>query len=70
MTPAQELLKTLVQSAEGTRKSGYTSGGVSYQLNQQQDVITATVTVPIEIAVDSDTGSMSINAKDFLELGS
>ncbi len=68
MTPAQTLLKVLVDSSERTRKAGFTIGGVSYQVNQAQDTITGTFTIPVDISTDATTGDLVVGAKDFLEL--
>lgn len=68
MTPAQALLKTLVDASEGTRKEGFASGGVTYTLNQGQDLITGSFVVPVNIGTDNATGAIKINAQDFLEL--
>jgi hypothetical protein len=67
MNPAETLLKAIVDSSEGTRKSGFTTGGVSFQLNQASDTITATVTIPVSIATSS-AGVLQVTARDFLEL--
>jgi hypothetical protein len=70
MTPAQALLKTLVDASEGTRKEGFANGGVTYTLNQGQDLITGTFVIPVNIGTDNATGTIKINAQDFLELAS
>lgn len=68
MTPAQTLLKTLIDSSEGTRKACFTAGCVSYQVNQAQGTITGTFTIPVHLSTDDTTGDLIISAKDFLEL--
>lgn len=68
MTPAQALLKMLVDASEGTRKEGFPNGGVTFTLNQGQDLITGTFVIPVNIGTDNATGALSVNAQDFLEL--
>lgn len=68
MNPAETLLKTLIESSEGTRKAGFTLGGISYQVNQANDTITGTFTIPVSVAVNDTTGVVEISAQDFLEL--
>jgi hypothetical protein len=68
MTPAQNLLKMLVDASEGTRKAGFTAGGVTYTLDQGRDLITGTFTIPISIVTDGTTGALKAEAQDFLEL--
>ncbi len=68
MTPAQTLLKTPIDSSEGTRKAGFTVGGVSYQVNQAQGTIACSFTIPVVLSTDDTTGDLIISAKDFLEL--
>lgn len=67
MTPAQDLLKILVNASEGTRKPGFTAGGVSFSVNQAQNTITGNFTIPIDISVDPVSGSVLLDAKDFLQ---
>lgn len=66
MTPAQELLAMITKSAEGTRKTGSTVGGVTFTLNQTNDQITGTFTIPVTIVVDPDDGFIKVDAEDFL----
>lgn len=66
--PATNLLKTLTDASEGTRKEGFTIGGVTGTLNGAQDTMTFTVTIPVTIQTDATTESMVIAAQDFLEL--
>lgn len=68
MNPAEELLKTLVDAAEGTRKTGFTVGGVSFSVNQAADTITGTFVIPVGITTDATTGNVVIAAQDFLDL--
>lgn len=68
MNPAETLLKTLVESGEGTRKDGFPVGGVTYQLNQANDTITGTFTIPVTTTINATTGKIEISAKDFLDL--
>jgi hypothetical protein len=65
MTPAQELLAMLVKSAEGTRKTGFTVGGVTFTLNQANDQITGNFTIPVVTTAD-DNGYIKVTAEDFL----
>jgi hypothetical protein len=65
MNPAQELLEMLVKSAEGTRKTGFTVGGVTFTFNQANDQITGTFTIPVVTSADP-TGFIKVKAEDFL----
>ncbi|BAZ36909.1 hypothetical protein NIES4101_28290 (plasmid) [Calothrix sp. NIES-4101] len=66
MNPAQELLEMLVKSAEGTRKQGFTVGGVTFTLNQANDQITGNFTIPVTTIPD-ENGFIKVTAEDFLE---
>ena len=66
MNPAENLLKVLVDAAEGTRKDGFTLGGVTFTLNQAGDTVTGTFTIPVEITTNATTGALVVAAKDFL----
>jgi hypothetical protein len=61
---AQDFLVAMFQIAEGTRKEGFTTGGVSYTYNQENDTITGSFTIPVTPAVDTQTGVISYSAKD------
>lgn len=65
MNPAQELLAMLVKSAEGTRKTGFAVGGVTFTLNQANDQITGNFTIPVTTTADP-TGFIKVEAEDFL----
>ena len=67
MTPAENLLQTIVAASEGTRKTGFDIGGVSYQLNQGQNTITGSFTLPVHIATNTTTNKVEISAQDFLQ---
>ena len=67
MTPAQTLLQTVVKASEGTRKDGFTVGSVAFTVNQTNDTITFTGTIPIQITTDATTGALIATAQDFLE---
>lgn len=67
MNPSETFLKNVVDASEGTRKEGFTTGGVSFSVNQSQDTVTGTFTIPVTIATNA-TGQLIIADRDFLEL--
>lgn len=60
----QDFLVAMFQIAEGTRKEGFTTGGVSYNYNQDNDTMTGTFTIPVTPSVNTNTGVISYQAKD------
>ncbi|WP_413175390.1 hypothetical protein [Anabaena azotica] len=61
---AQDFLVAMFQIAEGTRKEGFTTGGVSYTYNQEGDTMTGSFVIPVTPSVDVATGVLSYEAKD------
>jgi hypothetical protein len=64
MALADDFLKAVFQIGEGARKEGFTTGGVTYQYNQNDDTITGTFTIPVTPTYDSETKSIKYTAKD------
>lgn len=66
MSYADSLLETIVNASEGSRKEGFTTGGVSFSLNQANDTITGNFTIPVRITTN-ESGQLVVAAQDFLE---
>ncbi len=69
MTPAQALLQMIVRASEGTRKDGFTVGNITMSVNQANDTVTFSGTIPVTITADATTGAFTATAQDFLVLG-
>lgn len=66
-TPSADLFRAILRASKATVNSAFFEKGVRMTWNLDGGELTGSFTIPVEGAINTETGKFEVTAKEFLE---